>query len=254
MAIRCSTEALAEILRAARAANALSICVQTDLATQQHRRPLAAINDDLVDVLTVTMYGHSPRDLRQGRRRGSARHRHEKHGTPRGNHPGPRRHATGRAAPAESPRHDPRMEPFFDIWINAAGWAVIDAPTDKAGSVPFTAVVDMAPPKRRPCRRFGIAWCFAPTARSRVRSGRGREISRPPTSKAPPSPTMWHALNPILPPTPTPRGTTSSPAAPVRSGTAHRQNDNAKVKRSKIETLQDPRRDHGPRRQRRPPE
>jgi len=48
----------------------------------------------------------------------------------------------------------PELEPFFDTWINACGWAVIDAPTDRAGALPFTAVVDMAPHQRRPCRRL----------------------------------------------------------------------------------------------------
>ena len=48
----------------------------------------------------------------------------------------------------------PQMEAFFDRWVLNAAWAVFDAPTDRAGSIPFAAVVDMAPPKRRPCRRL----------------------------------------------------------------------------------------------------
>ncbi len=46
------------------------------------------------------------------------------------------------------------MEPFFDAWLQQSGWAVIEPPTDRAGAIPFEAVVDMAPPKRRPCRRL----------------------------------------------------------------------------------------------------
>jgi radical SAM protein with 4Fe4S-binding SPASM domain len=49
----------------------------------------------------------------------------------------------------------PHLEAFFDRWVQRVGWAVIDGPTDRAGAVPFAAVVDMAPPKRRPCRRLG---------------------------------------------------------------------------------------------------
>ena len=48
----------------------------------------------------------------------------------------------------------PEMEPFFDFWIERCGWAVIDGPTDLAGSMEFKGVVDMAPPKRKACRRI----------------------------------------------------------------------------------------------------
>ena len=48
----------------------------------------------------------------------------------------------------------PEMEGFFDGWLQQAGWAVIDYPTDRAGQVAFAGVGDMGPPKRRPCRRL----------------------------------------------------------------------------------------------------
>jgi radical SAM protein with 4Fe4S-binding SPASM domain len=48
----------------------------------------------------------------------------------------------------------PEMESFFDFWIERTGWAVIDYPTDRAGEISFAGVVDMTPPKRRPCRRI----------------------------------------------------------------------------------------------------
>jgi radical SAM protein with 4Fe4S-binding SPASM domain len=48
----------------------------------------------------------------------------------------------------------PEMESFFDFWIERCGWAVMDYPTDRAGAVPFAGVVEMAPPKRKACRRI----------------------------------------------------------------------------------------------------
>jgi radical SAM protein with 4Fe4S-binding SPASM domain len=46
------------------------------------------------------------------------------------------------------------MEAFFDAWIERCGWAVIDGPTDRAAAVHFASVVDMAPPRRKACRRL----------------------------------------------------------------------------------------------------
>lgn len=51
----------------------------------------------------------------------------------------------------------PQMEAFFDRWILAGAWAVMDPPTDRAGGVAFAGVVDMAPPRRRGCRRLDAA-------------------------------------------------------------------------------------------------
>ena len=46
-------------LRAARRAGALSTCVQTDLAAENVDVLLEAIGEGLVDVISVTMYGHT---------------------------------------------------------------------------------------------------------------------------------------------------------------------------------------------------
>jgi len=144
---------LPEILRAARSANPLSICVQTDLASDITPL-LAAIADNLVDVITVTMYGHTretyaavaaadlhPAVMQNMQRLAEATR-------------------TRGGTPLVIPRllkvrqTIPELEPFFDFWIEQCGWAVIDGPTDLAGTAEFRAVVDMAPPKRKPCRRI----------------------------------------------------------------------------------------------------
>jgi len=146
--------AFPDILRAARASNPLSICVQTDLASPDIEPLLAAIQDNLIDVLTITMYGHSRETY--ARVAGA-----DLHPTLMANMQRLAQTTLSRGGiPLVIPRllktRDtlPELEPFFDTWINACGWAVIDAPTDRAGSLPFTAVVDMAPPKRRACRRL----------------------------------------------------------------------------------------------------
>jgi MoaA/NifB/PqqE/SkfB family radical SAM enzyme len=46
------------------------------------------------------------------------------------------------------------MEPWYDHWLRAVGCAVITGPTDCAGRIPDLAVIDMSPPRRRPCRRL----------------------------------------------------------------------------------------------------
>jgi radical SAM protein with 4Fe4S-binding SPASM domain len=62
----------------------------------------------------------------------------------------------------------PEMEPFFDFWVERCGWAVIDGPTDRAGSVPFDGVVDMAPPKRKACRRIWDRLVFRPDGQAKA--------------------------------------------------------------------------------------
>ncbi len=147
-------EGLLEVLRDARAAQPLSICVQTDLAGGDFDALLAAIDEDLIDVLTVTMYGHSRETY--AKVAGA-----DVHGVVMGNMQRVAERTVARGGmPLVIPRllkvreTIPELEPFFDTWISACGWAVIDAPTDRAGAVPFKAVVDMAPPKRRACRRI----------------------------------------------------------------------------------------------------
>jgi radical SAM protein with 4Fe4S-binding SPASM domain len=46
------------------------------------------------------------------------------------------------------------MEAWYDQWLRAIGTAVIVGPSDFAGQIPDTAVVDMTPPRRRPCSRL----------------------------------------------------------------------------------------------------
>jgi radical SAM protein with 4Fe4S-binding SPASM domain len=145
---------LLRVLRAARRAKPLSICVQTDLASVNVDTLLAAIADHLIDVLTVPLYGHT-RDTY------NAVSRTALHGTVMANF---KTLATATTAAGGIPLVIPRLlkvrqtipelEPFFDTWIQQAGWAVLESPTDRAGALPFQAVVDMAPGKRRPCRRL----------------------------------------------------------------------------------------------------
>ena len=46
------------------------------------------------------------------------------------------------------------MESWYDQWLRALGTAVIIGPSDFAGQIPDTAVVDMTPPRRTPCSRL----------------------------------------------------------------------------------------------------
>jgi radical SAM protein with 4Fe4S-binding SPASM domain len=142
-----------EILRAARSARPLSICVQTDLASDI-APIITAIHENLIDILSITTYGHTQQTYNKVANADL--------------HPLVMKNLTTLAPiisnnngiPLVIPRllkvRDtiPELEPFFDAWIKQAGWAVIDYPTDRAGSVPFAGVVDMAPPKRKPCRRI----------------------------------------------------------------------------------------------------
>lgn len=48
----------------------------------------------------------------------------------------------------------PQMEAFFDRWVDTLGWAVMASPTDRAGQIAAADVVNMAPPKRKACRRI----------------------------------------------------------------------------------------------------
>ncbi len=142
------------ILKAARRANPLSICVQTDLASENIDFLLAAIADNLLDVLTIPLYGHSAATYNKVANAAL----HET--VMRNMQKLAAATSANNGVPLVIPRllkvRDtiPELEPFFDTWLQQSGWAVIEAPTDRAGSVPFEAVVDMAPPKRRPCRRL----------------------------------------------------------------------------------------------------
>jgi len=46
------------------------------------------------------------------------------------------------------------MEAFYDRWISRCGCAVITGYNDFAGQIEDKAVMDMSPPRRRPCRRL----------------------------------------------------------------------------------------------------
>lgn len=148
-------EGLVEVLKAARAAGARSLHVQTDLL-EGTERLTAAIEAGVVDVISVQFYGDSAETYRHvGGLDG--------YGRLLGNLEALARRLSGRGVPLVIPRllkvrqTIPEMENFFDQWILRSGWAVIDGPTDRAGSVPMTAVADMAPPKRRACRRIAAS-------------------------------------------------------------------------------------------------
>jgi radical SAM protein with 4Fe4S-binding SPASM domain len=144
---------LVQVLQAARRANLRNICLQTDLASDITPL-LTAIDQNLLDTLSITTYGHTAPTYATVAKADL--------------HPTVMKNLTTLApiisakngVPLVVPRllkvreTIPEMEPFFDAWILQAGWAVIDGPTDRAGAVPFEAVVDMAPPKRKPCRRL----------------------------------------------------------------------------------------------------
>ena len=145
---------LRDILRAARESRALSICVQTDLAGGDIDGLLAAINDGFVDVVTITMYGHTPETY-------ATVAGADLHATVMKNMERLAEATRARGGvPLVVPRllkvreTIPELEAFFDFWLERCGWAVIDGPTDRAGTVEFKGVVDMAPPKRKPCRRL----------------------------------------------------------------------------------------------------
>jgi radical SAM protein with 4Fe4S-binding SPASM domain len=144
---------LRPVLQAARDAGVMGICVQTDLAGDIG--PLmGAIERGLVDVVSVTMYGHMAPTYRSVS--GA-----DLHGAVMGNLAKLAPVVSGRGGvPLVVPRllkvreTIPEMEAFFDSWILQSGWAVMDYPTDRAGGVEFAGVVDMAPPKRKACRRI----------------------------------------------------------------------------------------------------
>jgi hypothetical protein len=143
-------EKFASVLQAARSAGVRNIHVQTDLLNLPESL-LSAMDAGLIDVISMNFYGDDATTYQA-----VAGH-------------------DGYAAVSENvekliahskqtllvPRllkirqTIPQMEAFFDRWVQRVGWAIIDGPTDRAGAVPFAAVVDMAPPRRRPCRRLG---------------------------------------------------------------------------------------------------
>lgn len=71
-----------------------------------------------------------------------------------------RRKDEGRGLPWIVPRLAKTManvgeiESFLDRWTQYCGHAVIDAPTTACGTLPGLAVIDMSPPRRRPCRQL----------------------------------------------------------------------------------------------------
>jgi radical SAM protein with 4Fe4S-binding SPASM domain len=144
---------LEQVLAAARNAGLRNLCLQTDLASDIS--PLTrAIEQNLVDVLSITTYGHTAPTY-------AAVAKADLHPTVMKNLAtlAPIISAKG-GVPLVVPRllkvreTIPEMEPFFDAWILQSGWALMDGPTDRAGALPFEAVVDMAPPKRKACRRL----------------------------------------------------------------------------------------------------
>jgi hypothetical protein len=147
---------LLEVLRAVRGVGALGICVQTDLAEGDVDGLLAAVREGVVDVVSVPFYGHTRETY--ARVAGVTSETFDAVMRNMG------RLAEVVAATAGGvlvvPRllkvreTIPELEAFFDFWIERCGWAVIDGPTDRAGAVPFAGVVDMAPPRRKACRRI----------------------------------------------------------------------------------------------------
>ena len=145
---------LIRILKAARQAGPLSICVQTDLAAENIDTLLLAIAEGLIDILTIPMYGHT-RAIYDAVAKASV------YETVMANF---KTLAAATSAAGGVPLVIPRLlkvrqtipelEPFFDSWIRQAGWSVLESPTDRAGAIAFEAVVDMGPSKRRPCRRL----------------------------------------------------------------------------------------------------
>ncbi len=143
-----------DVLRGVRAAGAISICLQTDLAGGDMDALLAAISDGLVDIVTVTLYGHTAETY--ARVAGKNLHGQVLKNMQRLAEVTSARGGVPMVVPRLLKVREtiPEMEAFFDFWIERCGWAVIDGPTDRAGAVPFGAVVDMAPPKRKACRRL----------------------------------------------------------------------------------------------------
>lgn len=146
---------IVEVCAAAREAGIRHIHVQTDLLEHADRL-FALVERQLVDVVSVMHYGHTAETYArvagvdgQSRAMANMQLLAQKIG----------QNETGLPIVLcrllKVRETIPEMEAFFDTWCVRCGWAVIDAPTDRAGAVPFAAVLDMAPPKRRACRRIG---------------------------------------------------------------------------------------------------
>jgi hypothetical protein len=199
-------DGLPEVLRACRKGGALAICVQTDLASESIEPLLSAVGDGLVDVLSITMYGHTAATYEQVA--GAAVHGRVMRNMEKLAAFLQPVVGAGKA-PLVIPRllkvrqTIPEMEPFFDQWIERCGWAVIDYPTDRAGGLPFAGVVDMAPPKRRPCRRIWervVLQADGTATACDQDIGTGKE-ARPHLAVGSIDTmgieAMWHALNPL---------------------------------------------------------
>jgi spiro-SPASM protein len=52
------------------------------------------------------------------------------------------------------------MEEFFDRWIRATGWAVIDGYNDYCGALPPDSLLHAAPPVRQACRRLNASFAL----------------------------------------------------------------------------------------------
>ncbi len=126
------------VLRAARAAGARNIHLQTDLLDLPDAL-LQAMKENLVDVLSVCFYGDDAPTYAEVSG-------YDGYATANANL------ETVIALSKQTllvPRllkvrqTIPHLETFFDRWVGRVGWAVIDGPADRAGALPFAGVVDM---------------------------------------------------------------------------------------------------------------
>ncbi len=143
-----------DVARAARRAGALSIHVQTDLLDGMEAL-VAAVEEETVDVIGVSFYGDDEATYRAVGGRDAAKG----YAAVMENMQALRKACAGRGA-VIVPRllkvreTLPQMEAFFDRWVDTLGWAVMASPTDRAGQIAAADVVNMAPPKRKACRRI----------------------------------------------------------------------------------------------------
>ncbi len=248
---------LLDVLRAARNTRPLSICLQTDLASPNIDNLLTLISENLIDILSIPFYGHTQPTYAKVANA-------DLFPTVMANLQklAPIINKNG-SMPLLVPRllkvRDtiPELEPFFDTWIQQSGWAVIDYPTDRAGNVSAASVIDMAPPKRRPCRRL---W-----DRLLLRSnGTAIPCDQDIQDQLPLGTTTTHSLPQMLdqlplhkPPPTTRRRTKLEPTHPPYQLQRMAPPMNTLSPQSSVLSTRKsphPRRHHGPRRQCRPPQ
>lgn len=153
---------LLSVLRAARRAGIRHIHLQTDLLSDSETTPTwnghtlaTALEEDLIDVLSVASYGEDSATYLKvaGVDGQAAMHAHLMAAMQQCQ-------KMARSVPLLVGRllkvqeTIGQLESFFDRWVAHGHWAVLDYPTDRAGMVPFAGVVDMAPGRRKPCRRI----------------------------------------------------------------------------------------------------